>query len=68
MDINDKLKNFEEIVKQNYLYLAATLRVLEKNGFLDDAQIRKEIENLKRKVNDLTAKDNSQRWTALDDL
>jgi len=56
MDIMEKIKNFEEIVKQNYLYLAATLRALEKNGILDDAQIRKELENLKRKVSDLTAK------------
>ncbi|HVO73913.1 MAG TPA: hypothetical protein VMT35_07815 [Ignavibacteriaceae bacterium] len=52
----EKIKNFEEIVKENYLYLAATFKVLEKNGILDDAQIRKELENLKRKVNDLSLK------------
>jgi hypothetical protein len=56
MDVIEKIKNFEEIVKENYLYLAAAFRVLEKNGMLDDAQIRKELEDLKRKVNDLTPK------------
>ncbi len=56
MDVIEKIKNFEEIVKENYLYLAATFRVLEKNGILDDAQIRKELENLRRKVNNLTSK------------
>ena len=56
MDVIEKIKNFEEIVKENYLYLAAAFRVLEKNGILDDSQIRKELENLRRKVNNLTSK------------
>jgi hypothetical protein len=54
MDIKEKIKNFEEIIKENYLYLAATFSVLEKKGILDDNQIRKEMEQLERKVNDLT--------------
>jgi hypothetical protein len=55
MDVREKIKNFEEIVRENYLYLAATLKVLEKKGILDDSQIRNELEELKRKVNELGA-------------